>query len=57
MTNTARAQISAYLEAHPRGKEGQVVYDVRKDFSAEPTELRAPFDFYRERFAIREEVQ
>jgi len=57
MTDTARAQIAAYLEAHPRGKDGQVMYDVRKDFSAEPTELRAPFDFYRERFAIREEVQ
>ncbi len=57
MTDTAAAQIAAYLEAHPRGKQGQVVYDVRKDFGAEPAALRAPFDFYQQRFAVREEVQ
>jgi hypothetical protein len=57
MTDAARAQIRAYLDAHPRGKEGQVVYDVRKDFGAEPAELRAPFGFYLDRFAVREEVK
>jgi hypothetical protein len=57
MTPVAKRHIQAYLDAHPRGKEGQIVYDVRKDFDADPAELRAPFDFYLDRFAVREEVQ
>ena len=57
MTPEARKQIQAHIQANPRGKEGQVVYDVRKDFGAEPAELRAPFGFYLDRFDIREEVQ
>jgi hypothetical protein len=56
MTNEARRQISAYNATHPRGKEGQVVYDLRKDFGATPEELRKAFDFYFERFAVRTEV-
>lgn len=57
MTNDARAQISDYIQAHPRGKDGQVVYDLRGDFDVEPGELRAGFDFYLDRFDIRKEVQ
>ncbi|MEZ4332742.1 MAG: sulfotransferase [Myxococcota bacterium] len=50
MTAEARAQIEAYMAAHPRGKEGQVVYDLRGDFGADPAELRRAFDFYFEAF-------
>lgn len=50
MTKEARAQIEAYMAAHPRGKEGQVVYDLRGDFGADPAELRRAFDFYFEAF-------
>ena len=50
MTADARGQIQAYMDAHPRGKDGQVVYDVRKDFGADPAELRKAFDFYFEAF-------
>jgi len=56
MTGEARAQIQGYLRDHPRGKEGQVVYDLRRDFDAEPAELRRPFGFYLDRFPVREEV-
>jgi hypothetical protein len=56
MTREARAQIQSYLEAHPRGKEGQVAYDLRRDFDAEPAELRRPFQFYLDRFPVRVEV-
>ena len=56
MTAEARAQITAYNEAHPRGQEGQVVYDLRADFGAEPDEVRAPFGFYFDRFPVRAEV-
>jgi len=56
MTNEARAQIDTYVENHPRGKDGQVVYDLRKDFGADPSELRKAFDFYFNEFEIRTEV-
>jgi hypothetical protein len=57
MTNAARAQIDAYIAAHPRGKDGQVVYDLRKDFDADPETLRTAFDFYFNAFPIRTEVR
>ena len=57
MTNEARAQIDAYIQAHPRGKDGQVVYNIREDFGAEPETLRRAFDFYFDRFDIRTEVK
>jgi sulfotransferase family protein len=56
MTDTARAQIAAYLVEHPRGKEGQVVYDLRRDFGTEPGAVREPFGFYFERFPVKVEV-
>jgi Sulfotransferase family len=56
LTPEARAQIQAYLREHPRGKEGQVVYDLRRDFDTEPAELRRPFGFYLDRFPVRVEV-
>ena len=57
MTNSARDQIDAYVKSHPRGKDGQVVYDLRNDFGADPAELRSTFDFYLNKFDIRNEVK
>ncbi len=58
MTGEAKRQIQAYMDAHPRGKDGQVVYDVRKDFGADPAELRKAFDFYFEAFpGVKVQVQ
>jgi hypothetical protein len=57
MTNEARAQIDAYMAEHPRGKEGQVVYDLREDFGADPKDVRAPFDFYMNELDVRAEVR
>ena len=57
MTPEARAQIDAYMAAHPRGKEGQVVYDLRQDFDADPADVRSGFGFYLDRFAVRIEVE
>ena len=56
-TPEARAQVVAYQEGHPRGKDGQVVYDLRADFGLDPEELRAPFRSYVDRFGVREEVR
>lgn len=57
MTNEAARQIADYRTAHPRGKQGQVIYDLRKDFGVEPTTLREDFGFYLDRFEVRSEVE
>ncbi len=56
-TDQARAEVAAYQRAHPRGKEGRVVYDLRRDFSTTPRELRSRFGAYHDRFDVRIEVQ
>jgi hypothetical protein len=55
-TPEARRQIGAHRDAHPRGKEGRVVYDLKRDFSVTPDEVRSPFSFYFDRFDTRIEV-
>jgi hypothetical protein len=57
LTDQARAEHQAYIDAHPRGKDGRVVYDLRGDFDADPAALREPFGFYLDRFPVRIEVQ
>jgi Sulfotransferase family len=57
LTAEARAQIVAYRDAHPRGKDGQVVYDLRTDFGVAPDEVRAGFGGYLDRFDVRLEVR
>ncbi len=57
LTPTARGQLERYLQDHPRGKEGQVVYDLRTDFGVDPSELRERFRFYFDRFPVRAEVK
>jgi len=55
-TPEARGQVDTHRAAHPRGKEGRVVYDLRRDFCVTPDEVRAPFGFYLDRFDTRIEV-
>lgn len=50
VTDTARAELSAYLAGNPRGKDGRVVYDLRGDFGIEPDDLYERFAFYFEAF-------
>jgi hypothetical protein len=56
VTDRARAKVAAYRDAHPRGREGQVIYDLRGDFGVTPAEVRARFGPYLERFPVRIEV-
>ena len=53
LTGQARAEISAYQAAHPRGKEGRVAYDLRRHFGVTPEEVRSRFGSYLERFPVR----
>lgn len=56
MTDTARAELRQYLDDHPRGKHGQVKYNLRRDFNVEPALLRERFQFYFDRFDVKVEV-
>lgn len=55
MTREARASLDAFMAENPRGKHGQVVYDLEKDFGVDPADVRRRFDFYFERFPVRVE--
>jgi hypothetical protein len=56
MTATARAQLDQYMVEHPRGKHGQVSYDLRGQFGLDPSDVRERFAFYFDRFPVRAEV-
>jgi hypothetical protein len=56
MTATARAQIESHMADHPRGKFGEVVYDLRGDFGVEPADMRQRFGFYFDAFTVAPEV-
>jgi len=55
MTPAARRALADFVARHPRGKFGQVVYDLRDDFGVHPDALRERFRFYFERFPVRAE--
>jgi Sulfotransferase family len=55
VTPAARAALDHFLAAHPRGKEGQVIYNLKGDFGVDPEQLRERFGFYFDRFEIRAE--
>ena len=54
---TARGDLEGYIAGHPRGKEGQVVYNLRRDFGVDPAALRERFRFYFDRFPVKAEVR
>lgn len=56
-TDSARAEIAAYQAAHPRGKEGRVVYDLRGDFGTTPEEVRSRYTEYMNTFPVEIEVR
>ncbi|CAJ1587312.1 sulfotransferase [[Mycobacterium] wendilense] len=51
-----RESFRSYLDSNPRGKHGQLRYDVERHFGRTPSEIRSRFDFYFSRFDVREEV-
>lgn len=55
LTAAARAQIGNYMAANPRGKHGQVGYDLAGDFALDVAALRERFAFYYERFGVQRE--
>ncbi len=55
LTAQARTSLEHYLAAHPRGKAGQVLYELKRDFALEPQQLRERFRFYLDRFSVSPE--
>ena len=47
---TAEARISTYLQQNPRGKHGQIRYDLAGDFGVDPNQLYERFRFYYQRY-------
>jgi hypothetical protein len=55
LTPDARAQLDAFMAANPRGKHGQLVYDLPGDFGLAPDDVRDRFAYYFERFPVEVE--
>ncbi|MEQ9462252.1 MAG: sulfotransferase [Haliea sp.] len=56
LTAAAKAEMQAFIAAHPRGKEGKMVYDLKGDFGVDPAALRERFSFYFQQFPVRAET-
>ena len=56
MTEDAKAALDGFRRHNPRGKHGQVVYDLKADFGLDPARVRERFAFYFARFAVRAEA-
>ena len=49
-TDQANREVADFIASHPRGKYGQLVYNLERDFGIAPKELRKRFDFYFEAY-------
>ncbi|WP_170140256.1 sulfotransferase family protein [Prauserella marina] len=47
---TQLERMNSYLSGHPRKKDGQIVYDLARDFNIAPVDLRERFSYYYERY-------
>jgi hypothetical protein len=56
VTDECLADIQHYMDSHPRGKNGRVVYDLEGDFGLDSDELGRRFAFYTDEFGIRSET-
>jgi hypothetical protein len=56
LTAEARAAFRGYLDDNPRGKHGQLRYDLQGHFNRSPADVRSRFGFYFDRFDVKEEV-
>ena len=45
-----------YMQNHPRGRDGRVVYDLAGNFKLDVAALRERFRFYTDRFPVKHEV-
>lgn len=55
LSDETRAELQHFVDTHPRGKYGRVIYDLKGDFGVDPDELRERFAFYFDAFPVRRE--
>lgn len=55
LSDETRAELQHFVDTHPRGKYGRVIYDLKGDFEVDPDELRERFAFYFDAFPVRRE--
>ena len=55
MTPKTRAEIDHYIETHPRGRHGKIVYDLEGDFGISRDEMYDYFGNYMDAFPIQRE--
>lgn len=55
MTSESEKQLLRFIANHPRGKHGQVQYNLKGDFGVEPDSLRERFRFYFDAFSVSKE--
>jgi len=53
LPEATRTALRRHLADHPRGKQGQVRYDLRRHFGRSADEIRSRFEFYFRRFDVR----
>jgi hypothetical protein len=51
LTREARKSMASFMESHPRGKHGRILYDLA-DFGMDPSERRRALEFYVDRFGV-----
>lgn len=56
-TPESKADMRTYMDEHPRGKDGRVVYDLAGDFNLDIPALREQFRFYTDAFPLKIEVK
>jgi hypothetical protein len=52
----ARAEMQGFVDSHPRGKHGRIIYDLKGDFGVDPAMLRERFQFYFDEFPVKAEA-
>lgn len=56
MTPAVEQQLMTFIQQHPRGKHGQVQYNLERDFGVSPQALRERFQFYFDAFPVQAET-
>lgn len=55
-TDRSGAALTSFMTENPRGKHGQIVYDLARDFGLDPAAVRAQFAYYFDHVAIAAET-
>ena len=57
LTSGVRQLMTQFVDSNPRGKHGQLVYHLQRDFGKSAAEIRKRFDFYFEQVPACQEVK